>query len=49
MEKGVTYKDVRRGGGKNQSSQALYPQVNDVVLFKDSKDHILFGLVLEIL
>ena len=39
MEKGVTYK----------SSQGLYPQVNDVELFKDSKDHILFGLTLEIL
>lgn len=39
MEKGVTYK----------SSQGLYPQVNDVELFKDSKDHILFGLILEIL
>ena len=49
MEKGMTYKDVRKGGGKNQSSQMLYPQVNDVVLFKDSKDHIRFGLILEIL
>ena len=39
MEKGVTYK----------SSQGLYPQVNDVELFKDSKDHIWFGLSLEIL
>ena len=39
MEKGVTYK----------SSQGLYPQVNDVELFKDSKDHIWFGLILEIL
>jgi len=39
MEKGVTYK----------SSQGLYPQVNDVELFKDSKDHIRFGLILEII
>ena len=29
MEKEVTYKDVRKGGGKEQSSQSLYPQVND--------------------
>ena len=29
MGKGVTYKDVRKGGGKKQSSQSVYPQVND--------------------
>ena len=49
MEKGVTYKDVRKGGGNKQSSQSLYPLINDVILFKDSKDHIRFGLILEIL
>ena len=40
MEKGVTYKDVRKGGGNKQSSQLLKPLVNDVIIFKDSKDHI---------
>ena len=49
MEKGVTYKDVRKGGGNKQSSQLLMPLVNDVIIFKDSKDHIRFGLILEIL
>ena len=49
MEKGVTYKDVRKGGGTKQSVEGLHPQVNDVVLLKDSKDHIRFGLILEIL
>ena len=49
MEKGVTYKDVRKGGGNKQSSQLLMPLVNDVIIFKDSKDHIRFGLIFEIL
>ena len=49
MEKGVTFKDVRKGGGNKQSSQLLMTLVNDVIIFKDSKDHIRFGLILEIL
>ena len=40
---------MRRGGGTKQSAEGLHPQVNDVVLLKDSKDHIRFGLILEIL
>ena len=49
METGVIYKDVRRVSGSKQRTQGLYPEVRDVVLFKDSKDHVLFGLVLEAL
>ena len=32
MEKVVTNKDMRKGGGNKQSSQSLYPEVNDIVL-----------------
>ena len=45
----MAYEDVRTGGGSKQDSTGITPMIGDVVVFKDSKQNLRFGLILEIL
>ena len=47
-EKGVTHQNTRKGGGRRQDSQGLIPMIGDVVLYRDNKDSIQFGLIREL-